>query len=139
MVPINYLAVVVAAVIAFIIGFLMHGPVAGKLWMRLANVHPTGNEKLSDMIPQMLWNLLANLVTAYALATIIGLVYGSPYVSPDLMQVALITSIILWAGFIAASSSINVIWMGQSFKLWAFEAFSSLLVMLAMGATIALM
>lgn len=139
MVPINYLAVLVAAVVAFIIGFLMHGPVAGKLWMRLANVTPTGNEKFADMIPQMLWNLLANLVTACALATIIGYAMGSLYLSGNMLQDALVVSTVAWAGFLVASSSMGVIWMKQSPKLWMFEAFSSLLTMLAMGAVIALM
>ena len=139
MVPINYLAVLVAAVVAFIIGFLMHGPVAGKLWMRLADVHPTGNEKLSDMIPQMIWNLLVDVVTAYALAMIIGFAMGSLYLSGNMLQDSLVISAIVWAGFLATSSSIGVIWMGQSFKLWMFEAFSSLITMLAMGAVIALM
>jgi hypothetical protein len=54
----------------FIIGFLFHGPLFGKLWMRLADVHPTGEEKLSDMWVQMLLNLLANIVTAGVIALI---------------------------------------------------------------------
>ncbi len=81
MLPINYVAVLIAAVIAFIIGFLMHGPVAGKLWMRLANVTPTGNEKMSDMYGQMFWNLVVNIVTAYALAVFIMLASTSSYMS----------------------------------------------------------
>jgi hypothetical protein len=39
--------------------------------MKLANIHPTGKEKLSDMVPQMLFNMLANLVCAYVLAMFI--------------------------------------------------------------------
>ncbi|MDB5238441.1 MAG: hypothetical protein JWM46_711 [Candidatus Kaiserbacteria bacterium] len=139
MLPINYVAVLVAAVIAFIIGFLMHGPVAGKLWMRLADVHPTGNEKFSDMIPQMIWNIIVNIVTAYALAAVIVLTTGSQYLTGSLLHDAIAVSLIIWAGFLLTSTSINVIWMKASFKLWLFEAFSSLIVMLAMGATIALM
>lgn len=68
MLPVNYFAVLVAALANFIIGFLMHGPIAGKLWMKLANITPTGNEKFSDMVPQMIKNLLANVVFAYVLA-----------------------------------------------------------------------
>jgi hypothetical protein len=59
---INYIAVLIAAISNFIIGFLMHGPLLGKLWMKLANVHPTGNEKLSDMLPQMVQNFIVNLI-----------------------------------------------------------------------------
>jgi hypothetical protein len=71
MLNINLLAVVVAGVLNFIIGFMFHGPLFGKLWMKLANIQPTGNEKFSDMVPQMLKNLLANIVCAYILAMFI--------------------------------------------------------------------
>ena len=78
MLSINFLSVFVAAISAFVLGFLFHGPIAGKLWMKLANIHPTGNEKLSDMIPQMAWNFLSNLVTAFVMAVIFWLVFTSP-------------------------------------------------------------
>jgi ABC-type phosphate/phosphonate transport system permease subunit len=38
---INIWGVLISAVVAFILGFLAHGPVAGKLWMKLANIVPT--------------------------------------------------------------------------------------------------
>ena len=79
MLPINLLAVIAAAIAAFVLGFLFHGPVTGKLWMKLAGVQMTGNEKLSDMVPQMLWNLLSNLVTAYALSVIYLFASTSPF------------------------------------------------------------
>ena len=63
MLPINFMAITAAAVTAFILGFLFHGPLLGRVWMKLADVHPTGKEKFSDMVPQMLKNLLANFVT----------------------------------------------------------------------------
>ncbi|MBP7992823.1 MAG: DUF1761 domain-containing protein, partial [Candidatus Magasanikbacteria bacterium] len=70
MLPVNYAAVVVAALANFFIGFMFHGPLFGKLWMRLANIKPTGKEKFADMVPQMIKNLLANLMFAYVLATV---------------------------------------------------------------------
>ena len=139
MLPINILAVLVAGAVAFVIGFLAHGPVSGKLWMRLAKVTPTGNEKLSDMYGQMAWNLVVDIITAYALAAVIVLATDSQYLTGSALHDALVVSFVVWAGFLATSSSINVIWMGASFKLWLFEAVSSLITMLAMGAIIALM
>lgn len=137
MVPINDVAVLAAAVAAFIIGFLMHGPVAGKLWMRLANVHMTGKEKMSDMYGKMIWNFVANLVTAYALAVVYLLASTSSVFSGPSIWVGLICGFLVWLGFLATSSSIEVIWMGRSSKLWLFELCSSCIVMLAMGAIIA--
>ncbi len=136
MLPINLLAVLVAAVVAFVLGFLFHGPVSGKLWMKLADVHPTGNEKFKDMIPQMLWNLLSNLVTAYVLAVIYLFASTSPYVNASSAWGGISVALWLWIGFLVTSSSIEVIWMKRSVKLWLFEAGCSLIVMIAMGAII---
>mgnify|MGYP003353537644 CR=1 FL=1 len=44
------LPIILAALAIFVIGFLFHGPLFGKLWMKLADIHPTGNEKFKDMI-----------------------------------------------------------------------------------------
>ena len=137
MLSINFLAVIVAALTAFILGFLFHGPITGKLWMKLANIHPTGNEKLSDMIPQMAWNLLVNLVTAFVMAMIFSLVFSSSLMGPETWFRGVVMGFWLWLGFLATSSSIEVIWMGRTFKLWLFEAVCSLIVTGVMGAILA--
>jgi len=136
MLPINLISVFIAAVVAFIIGFLFHGPLFGKLWMRLANIHPTGNEKLSDMIPQMLKNLLADFVCAYVLAMFI-FVTASYYNNVGNIIGGMGIAFWAWLGFILTSSSIDVIWMGKSKKLWLFEVVASLVSFLVMGAILA--
>jgi heme exporter protein D len=50
---------------------------------------------------------------------------------------AAFSSFWVWLGFGVTSTSMDVIWMGKSSKLWMFEIFSSLLCFLAMGAIIA--
>ncbi|NVN96168.1 MAG: DUF1761 domain-containing protein [Bacteroidetes bacterium] len=137
MTSINLIAVCIATVAAFVLGFLFHGPIAGKLWMKLANIHPTGNEKFKDMIPQMLWNLLVQFVTAFVMAVIYFFVSSSPYLAEKGIWGGIVLAILLWLGFLVTSSSIEVIWMGRSFKLWLFEAVSSFIVMITMGAIIA--
>lgn len=137
MVSINFLAVLVAAVAAFILGFLFHGPISGKLWMKLANITPTGNEKFKDMIPQMVWNLVVNIITASVMAMIFVLVFSSPLMGPATWYRGAMVGIWVWLGFLATSSSIDVIWMGKSFKLWMFEAVCSLIVTGVMGAILA--
>src|SRR3982751_4306234 len=99
MVPVHFAAVLLAAVVAFIIGFLAHGPVAGKLWIRLADIHPTGNEKFSDMVPQMIANLLVNIVCAYVLAMIYALATTSPYMSATGVRGGIMCAIWVWLGF----------------------------------------
>lgn len=137
MTSINLIAVSIAAVAAFVLGFLFHGPVAGKLWMKLANIHPTGNEKFKDMIPQMMWNLLVQFITAFVLAVIYLFASSSPYIGGKGILGGMILAVWLWFGFLVTSSSIEVIWMGRNYKLWLFETVSSLIVMVVMGGIIA--
>ena len=137
MLPINYLAVLVAAVVAFIIGFLLHGPISGKLWMKLANIHPTGNEKLSNMIPQMLLNLLANIISAYVLSVVYLFASTSPVMGGSGALNGIVCAFWVWLGFNVTATSMDVIWMGKSKGLWLFEAGASLIVFIAMGAIIA--
>jgi|SRR3989344_1152385 len=138
MLPINYLAVLVAAVAYFVVGFLFHGPLFGKVWMKLANVTPTGNEKFSDMYGQMFWNLVANFVTAYFIAVFHTFAVSSSFASgnPGVWS-GVACAFFLWFGFIVTGSSMEVIWMKRSMKLWLFEIVSSLVGFIVMGAIIA--
>jgi hypothetical protein len=134
---INLLSVFVAALTAFVFGFLFHGPLFGKLWMKLANIHPTGKEKLSDMIPQLIWNFIVNLVTAFVMGGILWAVFQSPSMGDKTWYRGAIMGVWLWLGFLVTSSSIEVIWMGRSLKLWLFETGCSLVIMASMGAILA--
>jgi len=136
MLPINFLAVIVAAIASFVLGFLFHGPVTGKLWMKLADIHPTGNEKFADMIPQMLWNLLVNLVTAYVLAVVFLFASTSPSFGMAGTWGGIVCALWVWIGFLVTTTSIEVIWLGRSAKLWLFESACSFIAMVAMGAII---
>lgn len=139
MLPINLTAVVLAAIACFVIGFLMHGPIAGKLWMKLANIKPTGKEKFSDMYGMMFKNFLANLLTAYVLAAVYLFASTSPNMGGSGAVNGMACAFWVWIGFVVTATSMDVIWMGKSAKLWFFEVFSSLLCFLAMGAIIASM
>lgn len=137
MLSINYLSVFVAAVVAFVLGFLFHGPIAGKLWMRLANIQPTGKEKMSDMYGKMFWNFVVNLVTAFVMAMIFALVFTSPLMGSVAWYKGAIMGMWFWLGFLFTSSSIEVIWMGRNYKLWLFEAGCSFIVTATMGIILA--
>ncbi len=133
----NLTAVLVAGVVYFIIGFLFHGPFFGKLWMRLANIVPTGNEKFKDMVPQILWNLLANIVTAFVIEGIFWAAFPSGLIGERTAFRGAVVAAWLWLGFIVTGSSLEVIWMKRPLPLWVFELVSSLVGMLAMGAILA--
>jgi hypothetical protein len=89
------------------------------------------------MIPQMIKNFVANIVFAYALAVIIMLAATSTLSPGAGISTGICMAIIVWLGFIVTATSIDVIWMGKSYKLWLYEAFCSLVSLVAMGAIIA--
>ncbi len=128
----NIFAILVGAAVYFILGFLWHGPLFGKVWMKLANITPTGNEKLSDMYGQMFKNYLANVVTAVAFVMLFTMTGVEGW-----MQAWKVVTIV-FIGIIATGSSMDVIWMGKSPKLWLFELSSSFVGLSAMGIVLAL-
>ena len=130
----DIISIVLAAVAAFVVGFLLHGPVLGGLWMKLANIHPTGKEKLSDMWKQMAANMGANLLSATVLSGLFVLVFSSPFMGPATAFRGALCAAWVWLGFMVTSSSMEVIWMGRTYKLWLFEAMCSLITMMTMGA-----
>lgn len=137
MLPINLISVCVAALTAFILGFLFHGPVLGKVWMKLANIHPTGKENISDMYGKLFWNFVVNFVTAFVMSLIFWPVFSSPIMGEATWYRGAIMGAWFWLGFLVTSSSIEVIWMGRNYKLWLFEAMCSLIVTASMGAILA--
>lgn len=132
------LSIILAAAAMFVLGFLWHGPLFGKTWMRLANITPTGNEKLSDMQKQMLLNFLADIVLAGVLYGAIKVATTSSLATSETTWLCGVTvAAFLWLGFVVAGSSPEVIWMGRSKKLWLFELSSSLVGLVAAGAILA--
>ncbi len=124
MFEINFVAVLLGALAIFVIGFLFHGPVLGKLWMRLANIHPTGQEKFSDMAPQLVKNFTVNVLFTLAFSAVFSL--AAPALGGRTPLNAVKLALIVWAGFLSTTTSIEVIWMGRKPSLWLFEVFASL-------------
>lgn len=140
MVAVNYLAVLVAALAQFIIGAVFHMPPVGKLWMKLANVKPPKDGKVPPMGAPMLKNYIVNVLFAYGLM-IVYMNMAASSLNPNGAGIAtgICSAIIVWFFFLVTSTSVDVIWMGKSWKLWLYEAGVSLLSLIAMGAIIASM
>ncbi|GHD43538.1 DUF1761 domain-containing protein [Mycetocola manganoxydans] len=100
MIPeINYWAVLLATLSSMVVGSIWYTPkVFGNYWMKQANITPSGNTK--DAIRPILLTLIVSFITAWVLA-------GATYLSWDFyggsfLLNALLTGVILWAGFTAA-------------------------------------
>lgn len=115
MIPeINYWAVLVATASTMVVGSVWYTPkVFGTLWMRLANVTPSGNAK--DAVGPIITTVIVSFITAWVFAGAIWIAhafYGGSFLSS-----ALITGLLLWAGFTAARFVTHDAFEGRPVKL----------------------
>lgn len=136
-VPINYWAVLVAAVASMIIGFIWYGPLFGKQWVALSGMTPEKIEaaKKTGMSKTYALAFVGSLVMAYVLAH--ALVFASAYLKVEGPQAGLTAGFWNWLGFIAPVTLGSVLWEGKSWKLWLLNNGHYLLALLAMGAVLA--
>jgi len=126
---VNYLAVVVAAVVALVIGFIWYSPrVFGNRWMaylgttqaQLGNPGPTG----------MLVGVVASLINAWALA-VLALNLGGKSVTDGILL-----GVLAWLGFMATITAAQISFEKKSWGLWVLNNAHNLLVQVIMAAIV---
>lgn len=112
-ISINWLAVVVAAVVGFVVGWLWYGPLFGKMWKSLMGFTDESMKSM-PMKPAtaIFWGFIASLVMAYVLAHFISLLGIVDVLS------ALRFACWIWFGFMATQAIGVYLWEGKSFKLF---------------------
>jgi len=127
----NYLAVLIAAIAAFIIGAIYYG-VLGKPWMKAARIDPA-SAQMSPVLFAISFG--SELVMATMVAGVVG------HLSPG--DVTLVNGIasafFLWLGFVATTLVVNHRYQGFGWDLSLIDGVHWLLVLLAMGAIIGAM
>lgn len=138
MVPVNYLAVVVSAVAAMVLGFLWYGPVFGKMWAKEMGWTPEAMEaaKKKSMTKQYALQALGALVMAFVLSH--ALVFASTYLHESGISAGLQTGFWNWLGFVVPVTLTAVLWDGKSWKLWGLNAGYYLVTLCVMGVILAL-
>lgn len=103
---VNFLAVLVAAVSAFVLGGLWYGPLFGKLWLREASVAQPSRH------PAKVFGgaFVLSLIAAYAFAVVLG-------PAPALMP-AIHYGLIAGAAWVATSFGINYLFAQRSLTLF---------------------
>lgn len=131
----NYLAVIVAAVAAFLAGAIYYGAL-GKWWMKAARIEPSRDGASRMPKPsQLVTSLVAELVMATVMAGAIGHL-GAGQVT---LRNGIVSAVILWAGFMATTLAVNQRYQGYGWDLTIIDAGHWLLVALTMGAIIGAM
>lgn len=127
---INYIAVIVSAVIMMAIGMLWYGPIMGKKWMKVMGIKKEDAKK-GDMSKSMIWGAVTALITSYVLASLISMLGAA-----DAMAGATV-AFWAWLGFVVTSTASAVIWEGKKKELYWIYASYSLVTYLIIGAILA--
>jgi hypothetical protein len=94
MLKINYWAVVVAAVAAFVVGALWYSPLLfGKAYMQVRGINPAAMAAAKPPVGELLGELVKNLVVAFVLARFVVLLGVADW------KAALQLGLWLWLGF----------------------------------------
>lgn len=101
MVPeINYWAVILATLSSMLVGSIWYTPkVFGNYWMKMAKVDPS-KDGAAGAVGPILVTLLVSFVTAWVLAGVVTIAWH--FYGGNFLIGAILTAIVLWAGFTAA-------------------------------------
>ena len=133
MIPINYVAVFIAAVLAMVSGFVWYSKAAfGKQWMRLTGV-TEASAKAGNM-PLLYGTMFVGaLVEAYVLSHFIH--YAGAYSLINGIK----TGVWAWLGFVITTSLANSMFEGRPIKLLYINAGYALVNLMIMGAVLAVL
>lgn len=117
------LGVLGAIVASFIVGFLLHGPLGGKTWMKLNNMPEPqpGEFAFSMMIPGILASIVMPLFQVAVLGRTFEIVALTGVVQ------ALLIATIIWFPFTFLVLTNEYTWAGKSWKNVAFDGVYNLL------------
>lgn len=136
-VPINYLAVLVAAASSMITGFVWYGPLFGKKWMAYMGWRPEESEQRKKGATRgYIVMFIGSLLMAYILAH--ALIFAGTYLNSSGLSAGLMVGFWNWLGFVAPITIGTVLWEGKPWGLFFLNAGYQLLNMLVMGVILAL-
>lgn len=136
-VPVNYLAILVAALAGMFVGFVWYGPIFGKMWMSLTGMTQAKMEEMKKkgMTKNYLLMFIGMLLMSDVLAHF--LIFAATYMNVSGVMAGLSAGFWSWLGFIAPVMLSKVLWEGKSWNLWLLDSGHYLVVLLVMGAILA--
>jgi hypothetical protein len=128
-VGVNWLAVIVAAVVGIIVGFVWYAPqVFGGRWARASGIELPQPGQVQPIT--YVGAIVTAAVTAYVLAVIIrGLGAAS-------LTDGAIVGVVVWLGFVATWLASGVFFERRSTEWWAINAGQAIVSLVIMGAII---
>ena len=125
---VNWLAVIVAAIVAWLFGAAWYMSLS-KPWLKAAKLDPSTTRK--SPLPFIV-SFIAELVMAFIMALVVGAMTGG---EPTLVA-GLVFGFVLWLGFVITTLSVNHRYEGFGWGLTIIDGGHWLGVLLVMGAVI---
>lgn len=137
-VPLNLLALVLAAIVNMVIGFIWYSPaVFGTRWMKMSGIKMDKKMSGKDMMPMMLLGTGAALLMAYVLLHFS--VYAELFYQQSMLSVSLTAAFFAWLGFIVPVHINSVLYYGHKWGVFAINAGYNLAALLAMAVVLSLL
>ncbi len=128
MTGVNYLAVLVAAIINMAIGALWYSPALfGKSWMELMGL----KARMAASQRAYALTFVGSLLMAYAVARVVWYAQAHSVVAGALI------GLLAWIGFVATTHGANYLFEGKSFRLYGINTGYPLVSLIIMGALLA--
>ena len=126
-IPINMMAVVVAVVANFVLGWIWFGPLFGKAWGKEMKMDMNQKPPASVMIRGMVMMVIGNFLMAYVFAhNIFVWNHFMGDQTPSALQNAWMGAFFTWLGFFVPQHMSKVAWEGNSWKLFFINSAYSL-------------
>ncbi|MEP7268222.1 MAG: DUF1761 domain-containing protein [Saprospiraceae bacterium] len=132
---INWMAILLAVVVNFFIGFLWYTPLFGKAWAREMGIDMTQKPDPKVMLKGMVFMIIGNFLLAWVLAHNIGawsFVPGMKEMGP--LSNTISTAFFTWLGFFVPYHLGAIVWESRSWKLFFINVGYSLVAVLAVSA-----
>ncbi len=124
----NWLAILVATVAAFLLGGLWYGPVFGKAWLRAVGKK---EEDLGNPTTPMVLSFFTSATTSIVLAGVLSLM-----AAPDILD-GLVLGLLVGVGFIAAGMASDYAFCGWPRALFFIQAGNRVTYSVIMGTILA--
>ncbi len=136
---VNYLAILVGAIVNMAIGFIWYGPLFGKKWMELSKMDEKKMKQMGGANPMQ-----AYVVAFIGALLLVGVfahtfVFVHAFFNGERLMDALQTAFWIWLGFIVPVGLNSVVFDSKPFKLFLLHTGYYLVTLLAVGAVIAMM
>ena len=124
----NWIAIIVVTIIAFVIGYVWYGPVFGKAWLDALG---KTEEDIQPSPTPFIISFVTTLITCIAMAMILGGLGIEGWMGGACV------GLLVGIGFIAASSASDTAFCGWSWKLFAIQAGYRVFYSVVMGIILA--